>query len=95
VLAARQEYETPPATLPEYYYGDIDATKSRVRGDCKTRIQDNMSREGELPKRELVETLVYDSQFRYPEPVVEEKLAELISRDIREHKDGRLEWQRF
>ncbi|MDT3437318.1 hypothetical protein [Haloarcula sp. 1CSR25-25] len=92
----------PPTTLSEYYYGDIsrgfvdiEATKSRVRGDCKTRIQDNMSREGELPKRELVETLVYDSQFRYPEPVVEEKLAELISRDIREHKDGRLEWQRF
>jgi len=54
-----------------------------------------MNREGELPKRELVETLVYDSQFRYPEPVVEEKLAELINRDIREHKDGRLEWQRF
>lgn len=102
VATACLKGEQPPATFSEYYFRDItdgfvdiESTYSRVRGDCKTRIQENMQREGELPKEELIHTFVYESGFRYPKRVVEEKLAELISRDIRQHKDGRLEWQRF
>jgi len=102
VAEARLAGERVPATFSEYYACDvaegrvdINETRSRVRGDCKTRIQDNMAREGELDKGALVDRLVYGSGFRYPRNVVDEKLSELISRDIREHKDGTLEWQRF
>jgi len=102
VARAEQQGETPPATFSEYYAQDIrdgrvdiDATRSRVRGDCKTRLQENLAREGDLDRAELVETMVYESGFRYPRHVVEQKLGELLGRDVREHKDGRLEWQRF
>jgi hypothetical protein len=102
VAKALSEYETPAATVSEYYYGDIRegrvdiaASRARLRGDVKTRIQANLRREETLPRGKLVERLVYDRGFRYPRAVVESKLAELVGRDIREYKDGTLEWQRY
>lgn len=102
VAQAIADDERVPATFSEYYYrdladgyADLQQTRARVRGDCKTRIQSNMRRKGTLPRAELVETLVYDRGFRYPRDVVEEKLRELVGRDIRRYKDGTLEWQRF
>ena len=102
VAEALADHETPPATVSEYFYDDIrdgrvdlEETRKRIRGDVKTRIQANLRREETLPRRKLVERLVYDRGFRYPREVVESKLAELVGRDIREYKDGTLEWQRY
>jgi hypothetical protein len=102
VTQALSEYETSPATVSEYYYGDIRegrvdiaASRVRLRGDVKTRIQSNLRREETLPPGKLVRRLVYDRGFRYLRGVVESKLGELVGRDIREYKDGTLEWQRY
>lgn len=100
VATAIQQREDVPATFSEWYYQDITEgyadlydSKSRVRGDCKTRLRENMRRNEQLPRDDLVEKFVYE--FRYPPDVVEEKLDQLIRRDLRETKDGVIRYQRY
>jgi hypothetical protein len=102
VAAALATHDDVPATFAEYYFADVqdgyvdlDRSRARLHGDCKTRIQSNLKRETTFAREELIERFVHESRFRYPREVVESKLAELVGRDIREYKDGTLEWQRY
>lgn len=89
-----------PATLSEYYAEELVAGRTdytdlerSVRGDCLTRLESNLRRNGEVDAETLWDRFIYD--FRYPPDVVREKLDQIEGRDARKTKDDTYVWQRY
>jgi hypothetical protein len=103
VIEHRLDRTRVPATKSERYYQDmtegyvdIEDFQKRLQGDCYTRIESNMKKNGRLDEDDLRERLVYDDGFRYPPEVFNQKLRQRIGNDIRRiPESGELVWERF